>query len=571
MSGALFPSTSFDFDGTQDGLYSSLGGSDQREMERRQEQFPLLEEPRRSPSLCLLPANKSNSLPLDEYLDSCFTAPRPPLHEIRKLENTFKHAKSLVQSSTVSFSLELLNSYGSGIKKLNLTQLNDAKDKACSGSKWNLSTEETMRVAGVRYIQFSEQSYDELSILMHPFGYALTGLSEQEIWNVELAHLLLAAAEKVGFRQFDCASRLLSRCEWIASNKANPVQRVVYCFAEALRERIDKEAGRSIPKPLGCQNPHGLSTSLAFLSHHQNVPLNPVIQLTTTQTIIENIGSARKLHVIDLEIRSGIQWTALMQALVERQQPTLRHFKITAVGCLRQRDRIHETGKRLENFAESMNIPFSYKVAYYSSWNEIREEQFDLAADESLIVSANITLRTMMSRPECLENLMRVIKNIGPSLMIVCEAEANLNSPAFVTRFIEALFYYSAQFDSINTCMSQNVEHRKEIEATFAHGIRDTVAMEGRERIARCVRIDVWRAFFSKFRMVEIGFSESSLYQANLVLQQSRNGNLCSLDKNGKSLLIGWKGTPLFSLSAWKFCRDKLGTWFINLGFEHAT
>ncbi|KAI9181606.1 hypothetical protein LWI28_016615 [Acer negundo] len=101
-----------------------------------------------------------------------------------------------------------------------------------------------MRVAGARYIHFSDQSFDDFSMVMHLFGYALSGLSEEETRDVELVHLLLAAAEKVSYQQYERASRLLSRCDWIAAERANSVQRVVYYFAEALRGRIDKETGR---------------------------------------------------------------------------------------------------------------------------------------------------------------------------------------------------------------------------------------------------------------------------------------------------------------------------------------
>jgi len=66
------------------------------------------------------------------------------------------------------------------------------------------------------------------------------------------------------------------------------------------------------------------------------------------------------------------------------------------------------------------------------------------------------------------------------------------------------------------------------------------------------------RAFFSRFRMVEVGFSESSLYQASLIPKQFPYGDSCTLEKNGNCLIIGWEGTPLHSLSAWKFSRERL-------------
>ncbi|KAK3034623.1 hypothetical protein RJ639_033578 [Escallonia herrerae] len=86
-------------------------------------------------------------------------------------------------------------------------------------------------------------------------------------------------------------------------------------------------------------------------------------------------------------------------------------------------------------------------------------------------------------------------------------------------------------------------------------GIQNIVATEGEERISRSVRINVWRAFFARFGMVEIELGNSSLYQANLILKQFSCGGSCTLESNGKSLIIGWKSTPVHSLSIWKFTK----------------
>ncbi|KDP28264.1 hypothetical protein JCGZ_14035 [Jatropha curcas] len=279
------------------------------------------------------------------------------------------------------------------------------------------------------------------------------------------------------------------------------------------------------------------------------------------------MGSARKLHLIDLEIRSGVQWTAMMQALAEREQRPLEHLKVTAVCLASNQKNTEATGGRLESFAKSMNLPFTFKLVNVTTMNDIKEELFEIAADESLVVVSNSFLRSFIPNPDCLENLMRVIKNLNPSMMIVAEVEANHNSPIFVNRFIEALFFYSAYFDCLETCMDQNLEHKSAIEALFSKGIRETLALDDNERLTRNVKIEVWRAFFTRFKMVEIGFSESSLYQASLVLKQYPCGSSCTLDKNGKCLILGWKGTPLHSLSAWKFSRERLGRFFANYRF----
>ena len=115
--------------------------------------------------------------------------------------------------------------------------------------------------------------------------------------------------------------------------------------------------------------------------------------------------------------------------------------------------------------------------------------------------------------PNRIENIMRVIRVMNPCLMVVSEIEANHNSPIFVNRFIEVLFFFGAYFDCIATCMKQNCKNREIIESMFfGEGIRNMVAAEGEERKIRHVKFDVWRAFFVRYGMEEAEFSMSSLY-----------------------------------------------------------
>ncbi|KAG9139752.1 hypothetical protein Leryth_021432 [Lithospermum erythrorhizon] len=96
-----------------------------------------------------------------------------------------------------------------------------------------------------------------------------------------------------------------------------------------------------------------------------------------------------------------------------------------------------------------------------------------------------------------LESLMRVIKVIKPRVMIVSEVEANHNSPVFVNRFLETLFYYGAEFDVLEDCMKNDELNRLNLEAFyFSKSIHSIISAEGEERTFRHVKIEVWRAFF---------------------------------------------------------------------------
>ncbi|KAF8041452.1 hypothetical protein BT93_A0143 [Corymbia citriodora subsp. variegata] len=283
-----------------------------------------------------------------------------------------------------------------------------------------------------------------------------------------------------------------------------------------------------------------------IIENHQQVPFSQIQQFSAIQTVVENVAEAKKVHVVDFAIRSGVQWMILMQALVARREGPLELLKITAVGTCSQH-MIEDTGKRLKTFARMFNVAFSFKIIMLQDMLELKEDLFDLDEEESIVVYAQFLLKTMIPRPEMLESVMKVIKKLNTCLMVVMEVESNHNSPAFANRFTEALFYYSAFFDCLQECMERDDENRTVVESVhFGQGIRIILAAEGEERNIRHVKVDVWRAFFSRFGMVEVDLGAASLYQANLVVSKFP----C---RDRKCLIIGWKGTPIHSLSAWRF------------------
>ncbi|KAI3860726.1 hypothetical protein MKX03_014762 [Papaver bracteatum] len=455
------------------------------------------------------------------------------MHEIPDLVEEKKDKGKKENMCPISLtSLEHLNNYTKRLKKL--------KDERRSNELQNEAKFTAVDIAGARFIQLSAKQDDDTFVITNQFDCSISSLSDEESKAVELAQLLLASAESVHNKQFDLASRLLTQCDYLSTTTGNPVQRVVYYFAEGLRDRIDRETGRI---PLKISEGRGeqpidvdramMTLNPALLACHQTLPFGKVLQFAGIQAIVDNVASARKVHLIDFGVRIGMQGTVLMQALASRHQCPIELLKITAVGTLRQP--IEETSKRLESFAESMNFPFEFEVLIISDLNELKPESFQIEADEAVAVYCPLFLRTMILMPDRLETLMRVVRNLNPCVMVVTEVEGNHNSPSFVNRFIETLFFYGAVFDCLGTCMDeQNHENRIVIERFYyGQAINNIVA------------------FFTRYGMVETELSQSNLYQAHQILKQVPCWSSCSLDMNGECLILVWKGTPLSSVSAW--------------------
>ncbi|XP_050219676.1 scarecrow-like protein 18 [Mercurialis annua] len=481
------------------------------------------------------------------------------LQEIAKLDEITngiqKPDKTNQDHQFSSTSLQLLKNYSQGIKRLSLERIiKPSIDDIEAPSAEELSTERIVRIAGERFIQCITTTVDVVSMLNNPFHLSLSNLSDDDAKKVELAELLLFSAEKVGNQHYERARILLNQCDLFSSSDGTSVERVVHYFCNALRDRIDRETGKCFTNRLPLFNIEEaiMAPTSNNLAIYQEVPFSKVAHFGGIQAIVENVRDSKRIHVIDLGIRIGVQWTGLMQSLASEFDSDLELLKITAVGTT-WKQLIEETGERLKSFAHSINLPFSFNIVMVSDMLNLKEDQFEIDSDETVVVYCEYILRSLIPLPDRLDSMMKVIRILNPSIMVVVEPEYNSNSPCFLNRFVEALFYFSAYFDCLESCMGDD-PNRTIIESLhFGEGIRNIVATEGEERKIRNAKLDVWRAFFGRFGMMETQLSTSSLCQAKLIAKKFACGNACTLDLDGKSLLIGWKGTAMHSLSAWKF------------------
>lgn len=79
-------------------------------------------------------------------------------------------------------------------------------------------------------------------------------------------------------------------------------------------------------------------------------------------------------------------------ALAVRYECRLELLNITAVGTT-SRQKIEETGRRLVSFAQTMNLPFSSKLVMVSNMLYLKEDLFEIEADEAIAVYAPASLR----------------------------------------------------------------------------------------------------------------------------------------------------------------------------------
>ncbi|CAB4275485.1 unnamed protein product [Prunus armeniaca] len=398
--------------------------------------------------------------------------------------------------------------------------------------------------------------------LMHPIKHQLhqnlnymapnlpMAPEQEQDSGLQLVHLLLACAEAVAKEDFMLARRYLHHLNRVVSPLGDSMQRVASCFTEALSARLTAtlttNPAASAPKPFSPFPPNSLEILKIYQIVYQACPYIKFAHFTANQAIFEAFESEERVHVIDLDILQGYQWPAFMQALAARPggAPFLR---ITGVGpCI---EAVKETGRCLTELALSLHVPFEFH-AVGEQLEDLKPHMFNRRIGEALAV--NTVNRLHRVPGNYLGNVLAMIRDQAPNIVTLVEQEASHNGPYFLGRFLEALHYYSAIFDSLDATFPPDSAQRAKVEQyIFAPDIRNIVACEGAERTERHERLEKWRKVMESKGFKSVALSANAVTQSKILLGlYSCDGYRMTEDKG--CLLLGWQDRSIMAASAWR-------------------
>ncbi|XP_027353498.1 DELLA protein RGL1-like [Abrus precatorius] len=390
-----------------------------------------------------------------------------------------------------------------------------------------------------------KQKQQQQETLMLPIPI---GIEQEQDSGLQLVHLLLACAEAVAKEEYMLARRYLHHLNRVVTPLGDSMQRVAACFTESLTARLTTtKPQQSQPSPSPSPSP---SNSLEVLKIYQIVyqacPYIKFAHFTANQAIFEAFEGEERVHVIDLDILQGYQWPAFMQALAARPAgaPFLR---ITGVGP--SADAVRETGRCLTELAHSLRIPFEFH-AVGEQLQDLKPHMFNRRVGEALAVNAVNRLHRVPNNH--LGNLLTMIRDQAPNIVTLVEQEASHNGPYFLGRFLEALHYYSAIFDSLDATFPPDSAQRAKVEQyIFAPEIRNIVACEGIDRIERHERLEKWRKVMEGKGFKGVALSPNAVTQSKILLGlYSCDGYRLTEDKG--CLLLGWQDRAIVAASAWR-------------------
>ncbi|XP_074309118.1 scarecrow-like protein 28 [Silene latifolia] len=397
--------------------------------------------------------------------------------------------------------------------------------------------------------------------------YHNDGQTEQQ--EFELISLLVGCVEAVVSRNIAAIHHFIAKLGDQASPKSrSTISRLVAYFTEALALRVTRVWPHvfhiSVPREFDRFDDDSGASALRLLN--QISPIPKFVHFAANEMLLRAFEGKDKVHIIDFDIKQGLQWPGFFQSLALRRNPP-SHVRITGIGESKQ-DLI-ETGERLAGFAEAFNLPFEFHPVV-DRLEDVRLWMLHVKEGESVGINCVFQLHKTLYDPNggAFRDFMGLIRSTNPVAMFMAEQEADLNEANLEMRVCNSLRYYSAIFDSIDSTLPYDSLSRVKIEEIFGHEIRNVIACEEGDRVERHEKFSKWKRRMEQEGFMSMRVGETELFQSQMLLKMYSSENYSVVAQAEEAITLRWLDEPLYTVSLWVPVNTISGS---SSGFSQAT
>ncbi|XP_042420873.1 protein DWARF AND LOW-TILLERING-like [Zingiber officinale] len=370
--------------------------------------------------------------------------------------------------------------------------------------------------------------------------------------GLELASLLTSCVESITSGNYEAMNFFLARLGDLATPTGSPIHRLVAYYTEALALRVVKHRHHifSVAPPKALLDQAEDDNAVALRVLNCVTPVLQFIHFTLNERLLRAFEGKDRVHIIDFDIRQGLQWPSLLQSLASRPNPP-NHVKITGVGESRQD--LQDAGCALTRLAESLCLPFEFH-SVVDRMEDVRLWMLHVKREECVAVNCVLAMHEALSDEsgKALVDLLSLIRSTNPEIFVMAEQEADHNAPEWEARLARSLGYYASLFDSMAYVLPKESHARIKVEEAFAKEIRNIVACEGNERTERHQTFDNWRKMMEEGGFSCTGIGEREMLQSKMILRM-HSCDQYNIEKQGEGdgLTLKWLDQPLYTVCAW--------------------
>ncbi|CAL4985792.1 unnamed protein product [Urochloa decumbens] len=375
---------------------------------------------------------------------------------------------------------------------------------------------------------------------------------------VDLRTMLIHCAQSVATGDRRSATDLLRQIKQHSSPRGDATQRLAHCFAEGLEARL-AGTGSQVYQSLMAQRTSVVDFLKAYKLFTLACCFKKVKFMFSAKTICNAVAGRSKLHIVEYGVRHGFQYPGLLHMLSKREggPPEVR---VTAIDVpqpgFRPAHQIEETGRRLRNCAREFHVPFKFD-AIAAQWDTVRAKDLNIDPDEVLVVNSECFFGSLMDEsvlvdsPSPRDMVLNNIREMRPNVFIHSVVNGTFGAPFFLTRFREALFFYSAHFDMLDATIPRDNDERLLIERDLiGRSALNVIACEGADRVERPETYKQWLVRNHRAGLRQLPLDSEAVKVSRDKVKNYYHRDFL-IDEDNRWLLLGWKGRVLYAISSW--------------------
>ncbi|CAD6201543.1 unnamed protein product [Miscanthus lutarioriparius] len=344
------------------------------------------------------------------------------------------------------------------------------------------------------------------------------------------------------------AREILARLNYLlppahaAGATATPLLRSAFYFKEALRAALSTTTTSA-----DASSPVDVLLKLgAYKAFSELCPVLQFTHFTCVQAVLDELGGAACIHVLDFDIGVGEQWASLMQELARRRPGAT--LKVTALVSTASQSHhplelqlVHEN---LSNFAADTRVPF--QLAFFNLDAMDPSELLAITAGDAVAVH----LPAGSVHAPAVPSVLHLVRRLGAKLVVSVDRSCDRGELLFAAHLFQAFqscVFLLESLDAVGTAadVAAKIERfliKPRIERCVAERYRAAAAGD---------KTPPWRAMLASAGFVPVQASSFAEAQAESLLKKVPVRGF-RVEKRAGSLVLHWQRGELLSVSAWR-------------------